>query len=627
MAEAVPLHDPVTHALASAALEPGLRSILYLDAAPSDVVVLGARLAEMIRLLEERTVHEVVVGSGESEEDLWDGVAWVRDGHSVHPMPVAGPLGPRPNATKVIVIPDLSRVSLAAARACIVTMDAPAAHLERHGRSLAWDPTGTAWVAGCARELIGRVSPHLLDRFALRISSPPEAREARLSRLRRAVGVEPRAAQGAAAECDPEIAEALRRAQECATTMGADAIGAVIAASYSGGAGARRDVALARLAAATARLSGASRATGEHVRIAAEVLGGVRREEAEDQHQSAAQEPVAGDSGRARGPVTSTAAGVDVLSGSGEAEVRVPEGQEAFEATTLSGDTLSSTHQSPYPEDDAVAEREPEPLRRPPTARGPVASTGGVAVGVQPATRLQDLALTSTVVEALKWQPVRRAAGTPEERALILSPADLRAYRRAPARDTLLGLVVDFTCRRDRLWPDVLLPYLQWAYTRRAAVCLVRVGAGDADHVLRADRILARSVLDPRLIRAMETPAGSATPLAHGLHLARETLVHALHHRRAGVGHAKLVVATDGRGNVPLSDSLRGEVAGAVRRAGVEDAEAVATQIAALDRVETVLVDPGPTELVALPRALAAALRAGVVPIDALSAGDLAEVA
>jgi magnesium chelatase subunit D len=67
------------------------------------------------------------------------------------------------------VIPDLTKLSLAAARACVVLMGADVAHLERHGQQANWQPN-LCWLAGCASGEVGVVSPHLLDRFALRLS-------------------------------------------------------------------------------------------------------------------------------------------------------------------------------------------------------------------------------------------------------------------------------------------------------------------------------------------------------------------------------------------------------------------------------------------------------------------------
>ena len=105
-----------------------------------------------------------------------------------------------------------------------------------------------------------------------------------------------------------------------------------------------------------------------------------------------------------------------------------------------------------------------------------------------------------------------------------------------------------------------LLPYLRWAYVERATVCLVKVGARGAPTELQAERLVARSLLVPKISQALDEPSGLATPLAHGLDLALQFLRHALHQGRQGVRSAWIVVLTDGRGNVPLKASQTGQL-------------------------------------------------------------------
>lgn len=73
------------------------------------------------------------------------------------------------NEIPLIIIPNLATLSLAAARACIMLVDANVVHLERHGQKVAWSPR-YYWLAACHQEEVGSVSSHLLDRFALRLS-------------------------------------------------------------------------------------------------------------------------------------------------------------------------------------------------------------------------------------------------------------------------------------------------------------------------------------------------------------------------------------------------------------------------------------------------------------------------
>ena len=218
-------------------------------------------------------------------------------------------------------------------------------------------------------------------------------------------------------------------------------------------------------------------------------------------------------------------------------------------------------------------------------------------------------------MEAAKFQAVRRRFrrdAARRESGLILIPTDLRAYRRSRRADALLVLVLDHTCLRDTDATDLLASYLYWAYTRRAAVTVIEVGATGAtpDLELRASARTARSVQDPGVQAALRRPAGKATPLAHGLRLALDAL------RRAGrdpVAEAWLVVVTDGLANVPLAASLSGRIRLPWAGSGVEDALAAAADIAAFDWAEAVLIAPPRVPHPELPARLAAAMGAGLI--------------
>ena len=237
----------------------------------------------------------------------------------------------------------------------------------------------------------------------------------------------------------------------------------------------------------------------------------------------------------------------------------------------------------------------------------------GPIVGVQRAREARDLALLSTLLEAAKWQGYReQESGSADPRGrLILWPSDLRSYRRTAQPETLLALVLDFTCIDG--WRRLLIPHLRWAYAKRASVCLVRVGASDAQQYTRADRLLARTLLDPRVDRALQAGPGSATPLAHGLALVAQTLRHGMHHGQGIVRQARLVVATDGRGNVPMHLRPDGEVDAAGTHAALTDALTEAKKIARLSAVTSVVLDAGPVLYRHLITDLAEALGAAVM--------------
>jgi magnesium chelatase subunit D len=214
-------------------------------------------------------------------------------------------------------------------------------------------------------------------------------------------------------------------------------------------------------------------------------------------------------------------------------------------------------------------------------------------------------------MEAAKYQRYRPR---PEGR-LALRPGDLRTYRRAPESEYLLALLLDHTCRGEWDWTAALGPFLRWGYVRRAAVCVVEVGGAGAPASLQAERLAARSLLDPRVAASLARRPGSATPLAHGLTSVLNAIRHAMQHGRALITEALLVVVTDGLGNVPLSASLDGQVTGLVTDEGVTDALRCAAKLGELDRVRCVCVAPPkrayPTILSQLTRALAATLISG----------------
>jgi magnesium chelatase subunit D len=231
---------------------------------------------------------------------------------------------------------------------------------------------------------------------------------------------------------------------------------------------------------------------------------------------------------------------------------------------------------------------------------------------------MQDLALVRTLLEAAKFQPIRQQAKTHGQRRLVLSLTDLHSYRRAPVAEQMLMLVLDHTCLLDCNWQEELLPYLNWAYVERASVCLIQVGAAEASHELRACQVMAQNILVPSISAGIEAESGKATPLAHGLDLALQTLRHALQHGRSRVQQAVLVVISDGRGNVPLEASRLGRITLPVGRKGVEDALQVAERLRGLNGVKTVLLNPQPKQYADLPLELAKTLGATVVAIPRL---------
>jgi magnesium chelatase subunit D len=173
MRDVLDLGDPFVRGLTCAALHPGLRSILVFDAARDQLDWAADLLAQMLRVVDGASVVERLrLGTTDTDDVLWGmpfpafrsgGLGFVWRG-----LLTGGRTG---SAQQVIIIPDLTRLGLAAQRAVVTTMGAEVVHLERHGQHASWQPR-ICWLAGCTTETIGQVSPHLLDRFALRLRMP-----------------------------------------------------------------------------------------------------------------------------------------------------------------------------------------------------------------------------------------------------------------------------------------------------------------------------------------------------------------------------------------------------------------------------------------------------------------------
>lgn len=650
--------NPLMKGLACAALDSGLRSILVFDASPATLQTMARLLAQMVAVVAggeviwpkatdtkvARQIASVQLGSVETEEDLWGSLTLGRNGTSQSVIWKAGLLAAgKEQATRIIIIPDLSRLSLAASRACVMLMGAEVAHLERHGQRDRWQPQ-LFWLAVCDRTRLGTLSPHLLDRFALRLSGgeSPNSHQ-RVAQLRSWFEQfdQKHASEDREWEAVPlsaEVVEGLKQAQQIQPEVLPEARERVLDyVGVSGGYSPRRDLALLRLARARARLAGAAQVGEQAVDKAAALIGlTLQRSQPEisppdstvmnlEKKDDVPQSVSKGSEQENTQPRRDTAQPVI------ETPVFESDTQETLPSTAL---PISGPAIEPYMEDTVIPEREAASLRLPPRRFKAASLDRGAIIGVEPTPVPRDLALVSTLLESAKYQALRWQALKEKPNPspwvtnlldkrqvnghvpLILQAGDLRRYRRAAVPEQMLALVVDYTSLKECQWQGALLPYLQWAYVERASVCLIQVGAADAQDELRAEKREADNILVPRIRNRLEVNAGRATPLAHGLDLALQTLRHRLQHGRSTVQKAVLVVITDGRGNVPLDASRAGKVTPPVGRQGIEDAMAVAQQIAALKGVEAVVLNPQPKHYGDLPVELALALGAKIATLQ-----------
>ena len=594
--------------LACLSLDSELRSALVFDASPSSIQLAAKQLAIMVEIATNQVAEVVTIGATETEDSLWGAVA-IRQGSQgnwigwENSRLAQSPVNPSP---RIIVIPDLARLGLSAARAGVMLIGSSIATLQRQGQNVVWEPN-LWWLAGCARAEVGEVSPHLLDRFALRLSVSNVPAIDRASDICNWV-MQTSTKQSDLQELIPNsLHQQLLEAADSFSKIPSNLLSYFT--SYIGNAslGMRREIALARLSRSLARLEGVSEISRKHIDQAAEIVGlqaplnqnfepSTPSHDSQQENSKPQQEEI--QSQEAVGDSSDDIEGFFV-----EEPVIQPNEELVFAETSVSA--------TPYPEDGATVARSADSLQLPPQRTQSVRSTEGSIIGTQRAARLHDIALVSTVLEAAKFQKIRSINQNHATRFQI-SRTDLRSYRRAPTPQQMLVVLLDYTCLQGCAWEDAILPHLSWAYITRASVSVIQVGSSRAKNYLRAEQVTERSLLSPRIGAAFEEQAGIATPLAHGLDLAIRTVRAALQHGRGRVQQARFVVISDGRGNVPLEASRAGELKSPVSREGIEDALEVAKGLPALKQVETFVLNPQPKQYADLPVMLAEIL--GVIP-------------
>ncbi|MEU5279249.1 magnesium chelatase [Streptomyces asoensis] len=584
--------DPVlrlTRLLVCSAVEPCLAGVLLFDLEPHLIDSVARLFADVLGV----TGPPLMLGAQTRDEDLWTRTRLRQDGGHVSVSTGPGPLietDGRDGPPQLVVVPDLTRLSVAGMRAAVQLLGSDVAVVEHTGLRHIARPRAR-WLAVCRSAEAAQLSPHLLDRFALRVPMA-ELRGARSRRLLTAV-------------------PALRHATEdiAPISVGDDALSRV-RDLLGPDTGVRRELALARLARTLAALDGERAAEARHADEAARLIGlpGVTA----PKPRAPEPGPSTGSSGRPGAADPTDASRADPGAGR-EAEQRPGGPGRPLEGPGPEeevGADPAVVRDTPFPEDAVSVARDFAPLRNLwQRTMGPAAARGAV-VGSRRAKDLRDLAYVPTVREAAVHQRVRQTA------RFTIAPVDLRSHLRAGASERLLVLLLDHTCRdADWDWTHALTPFLQWAYTGRAAAQVVEVGGADAADELKAQSFSARNVLDPRVLTALDRAAGRATPLAHGVHEAGRALRAAFQQHGNALVEAWLVVVTDGRGNVPLTVSQSGRLAGQVGADGVEDALRAAERIGAMDRtrVRTAVVDPAREPYGDLPFKLAAALGATVV--------------
>ena len=609
--------------LTCATLNPGLRNILVLDAPHAGLQQLANILTELLQAISDQPVRQYQLSAFESDDDVWGrlSIPWSRTGHGETPTHRLFSAERNTQEWQLITIPDLTALSLVAARSVTVLVGAEVVHLERNGLSACWRPQ-QFWLANCRSDAVGKLSPHMLDRFSLRLSwqeiAPLDGDddETAIANLLAHVPHEPLQAQTTLPSAFLQSAkQAMARQVKLSRTALAHVLNYLPTENYYP----RREIALVRFALALAQLSGDPTLASEHIDRAAQILGFPKRR-GQPKHSPQIEDvplPPDDDGEEEPGlpvpmPTTPTTELLQEMMQPRTA--RIP---ETIHTNFIDSGTICS---QPYPEDQAPLEREEAALKLPPQHYSPSRSARGTIIGTQECDTFYDLALVSTILAALRCQKMRQQYYLLKHQqtfpGLLIERMDLRRYRRSQPCEQLLLLLLDYTCIRENSnWEATLIPYLHAAYIARAAVTIIKVGAKDAIQPLRAAVVSAKNILVPRIGLALEASAGQATPLAHGLSLALEQLQRVLQHGRNTAHLVTFVVISDGRGNVPLAASLRGGSDRIITREGIDDALREAHKIRSLKQVETFVLNPQPEYYPDLPERLSEALGATLVPI------------
>ena len=401
----VDVQSPLIQGLACAVLQPGLRSVLVFDSAPQALRSAAAVWTEMFKVTSDQTVEQITLGTTESEEVLWGNFALQSSAAGASFEWKPGLLGDGdPSVLRVVVIPDLTRLNLAAARACMMLMGSDVAQVERHGHQSQWR-SQFCWIAGCARNEVGMVSPHLLDRFALRLPG----QDVQLPDRTDALSVwfaDLDSSPEAWSLLSPELCDRLRRAMTVQPTIGAAAYERVLAYfSEESGVGMRRELALMRLVQAQAQFENRSDISIREVDRSAQGLGLTLKTLPQPKVPERPERP----SEPIDPPATPTPISTPTRSETPTPVPATPEVYRSDSEETLPPVPLADApRENPYPEDEAALQREFASLRLPPRRFRSAKGGRGSIIGVEPATVPQDIAWASTLLESAKYQGIRR---------------------------------------------------------------------------------------------------------------------------------------------------------------------------------------------------------------------------
>ena len=649
------IQNPLMKSLCCVALNRGLQSILLFDISPVDLQQVAGVLISLLKAVTECEIVPIKLGTFESEDDLWGQIGLWGELENQAFKWQSGLLGKTENDQEIrlVIIPDLTKLSLAAMRACVVLMGADVVHLERHGQNLYWQPN-LCWLVGCSSqpEEIGKISPHLLDRFAIRLNGKINNNTDRVSQIKQLLNDE-RLEQKLLfqkREIEPELQQWLKQVSISQPKMTLKALERILDYTSTSTVYHRRELALARVSSTLAQLEAEKQVTVAHVDRVAKMIGLKLEQEINNPNNQNINIPIPGIDSLENElkPEPSLELKDKLKPNLGDNDPKKENELTIYQVDKSQSfpDISLPNIENPYIEDIAPLEREMASLKFPTRRFKSKAIAHGTIIGVEKSSTVQDLAIVRTLLEAAKFQNIRQNnhlnGHLHSHRKLKILPIDIYRHRRAPIAEQMLMVLIDYTCLESCQWEEQLFPYISWAYTQRASIGIMQVGIATDSTILkeeelklsinfeelRAKKISAQNVLVPSINIALDlekTKKGKATPLAHGFDLTLQTLRHALQHGRNTIQKAVLVVISDGRGNVPLEASHLGEIKPPVGRKGFEDALEIAKKIGNLDNVEAVFLNPQSKQYPDLPLSLAKELRAKVVAIPPLETWEVVE--